>query len=260
MKKTLIALAAAASAVVSSSVMAAWTANGVGGVVELGGNLTSPDYDTPWEVKVGSSKNDLDAEVMKGQKSVSIPVNDAIPFLGIRSVSTDMFDGRTGISPQIDYNGAINFDQFQCSAPLTLPIVDDHGNEIGSLSTTVSAAAEISWMDKNNPDTKGRKKIYAANVGDAFYGGLGKTEDGVCQYSYSEVKTISSEIIENYTSIEDGVTEKNTENFTMEDYKYSGVYGAGIKSGRSIELTLNDPVEFDSINWKASLPVVVAYQ
>lgn len=259
MKKTLIALTVAASAAVSSSAMA-WTANGTGGSVELSGILTPTTAVTPWEVKVGDSVTGLDAAVQKGQKSVSIAVNTTIPFLGIRTVSTDMFDAQTGISPQIDYNGAVDFDAFSCSAPLTLPVVDVDGNEIGSLSTVFQSAAEISWMNKDDTTSKGRKKIYAANAGDAFYGGLGKTEGGVCTYSHSVVKSINPEFIEHYTSIEDGVTEKNTENFTMEGYKYSGIYGAGIPSGKTIELTLNNPVASDVINWKASLPVIVSYQ
>ncbi|HEI3186174.1 TPA: hypothetical protein SI321_005057, partial [Escherichia coli] len=52
MKKTLIALAVAASAAVSGSAMA-WTANGTGGSVELGGTLNPVEKVTPWEVKVG---------------------------------------------------------------------------------------------------------------------------------------------------------------------------------------------------------------
>ncbi|ENK8257946.1 hypothetical protein AB4C84_004676, partial [Escherichia coli] len=47
MKKTLIALAVAASAAVSGSAMA-WTANGTGGSVDLGGTLTPVTKATPW--------------------------------------------------------------------------------------------------------------------------------------------------------------------------------------------------------------------
>ncbi|HCN8216144.1 TPA: hypothetical protein N6448_004795, partial [Escherichia coli] len=73
MKKTLIALAVAASAVVSGSAMA-WTANGDGGSVDLGGTLTPTDVMTPWEVKVGAAVNDLNAAIRKGDTKVDIPV------------------------------------------------------------------------------------------------------------------------------------------------------------------------------------------
>ena len=61
MKKTLIALAVAASAAVSGSAMA-WTANGTGGSVDMGGTLIPEGKVTPWEVKVGDAVKGLDAE------------------------------------------------------------------------------------------------------------------------------------------------------------------------------------------------------
>ncbi|EJN2318881.1 hypothetical protein NPL52_004738, partial [Escherichia coli] len=78
MKKTLIALAVAASAAVSGSAMA-WTANGTGGSVDLGGTLTPVEKVTPWEVKVGDAVTGLDAQIQKGQKVVDVAVNKAIP-------------------------------------------------------------------------------------------------------------------------------------------------------------------------------------
>ncbi|EGJ4498914.1 hypothetical protein INB87_004741, partial [Escherichia coli] len=70
MKKTLIALAVAASAAVSGSAMA-WTANGTGNSVELGGTLTPVEKVSPWEVKTGDAVTGLDAPIQKGQKIVT---------------------------------------------------------------------------------------------------------------------------------------------------------------------------------------------
>lgn len=52
MKKTLIVLAVTASVMTSGSAMA-WTLNGSGGSVELGGTLTPAEKVTLWEVKTG---------------------------------------------------------------------------------------------------------------------------------------------------------------------------------------------------------------
>ncbi|ENM7303529.1 hypothetical protein AB8N91_004958, partial [Escherichia coli] len=76
MKKTLIALAVATSAVVSGSAMA-WTAGGNGGSVEIGGTLTPETVVLPWEVKTGSNIADLNAKIKKGQSEVDIVASKA---------------------------------------------------------------------------------------------------------------------------------------------------------------------------------------
>ena len=73
MKKTLIALAVAASAVVSGSAMAAgWEQNGTGGSVDLGGTLTPVEKATPWEVKVGDAVTGLDGQIQKGDVALVV--------------------------------------------------------------------------------------------------------------------------------------------------------------------------------------------
>lgn len=146
MKKTLIALAVAASAVVSGSAMA-WTENGTGGAIDLWGILTPVEKVTPWEVKVGDAVSGLDAQIQKGQKEVSITVNKAIPVLGIRNADAHGFKGRKGeIHPQIDYDGAINLNGFSNGVTtLTLNVTTADGNKLGTLSAPFSSAAVSSW-------------------------------------------------------------------------------------------------------------------
>ena len=70
MKKTLIALAVAASAAVSGTSMAAvgeWTPGGEGGSFEMRGTLVVAGADAnPWEVKVGDAVTGLDAQIQEG--------------------------------------------------------------------------------------------------------------------------------------------------------------------------------------------------
>lgn len=101
MKKTLIALAVAASAAVSGSAMA-WTANGTGNSVDLGGTLTPVEKVTPWEVKTGAAVTGLDAQVTQGQTMVDVAVKKAIPVLGIRTQEVGKsFPAQAGINPAI---------------------------------------------------------------------------------------------------------------------------------------------------------------
>ena len=102
MKKTLIAMTVAASAVVSGSAMAgSWQASGSGGTFEMSGTLT-PEFVTPWEVYVGDAVTGLDTTVKFGDTSVDITTSKAIPILGIRTQTTTAFAGGVGLSPVID--------------------------------------------------------------------------------------------------------------------------------------------------------------
>lgn len=259
MKKTLIALAVAASAAVSGSAMA-WVANDNGGSVILGGALTPQDVVTPWEVKVGAAVNDLDADIRKGDTKVDIPVRNAIPVLGIRTQSTEAFQGQTGISPKINYHGVVDFSQNEWgNAPVTLEVFDNSSNKIGSLQTTLTTAAVYSWK-------KGEELQYggmaAANSAHSFFGGLGDFSSAL---SYSdavrELNGLSNEFLEKYTK-QGAVKEVGQANsFSGADYTYSAAYGSGIKQGRVIKITLDQAAAGDApIQWNASLPVTVSYQ
>ncbi|EDV9774733.1 hypothetical protein JI87_000868 [Salmonella enterica subsp. enterica] len=256
MKKTLIALAVAASAAVSGSAMA-WTANGTGGSVNLGGTLTPADVVTPWEVKTGDAVTGLDAQIKKGQKTVDIAVNKAIPVLGIRTQTTQVFQGQPGISPQIDYGNAVNVDAFENGrAPVTLEVKDDTNTKIGTLTTSLGASALVSvkgpWSGYNHS--------YSDTAGQGFFGGLPKNKAQTPDENIA-VK-VMPEVAEHYTS-QEGVSYQKvgvTSEFANTEATYSGYYGAGIEQGKIIKITLDQPAASDAIAWKASLPVTVSYQ
>ncbi|HDL9596186.1 TPA: hypothetical protein PX820_004927 [Escherichia coli] len=255
MKKTLIALAVATSAAVSGSAMA-WTQNGTGGSVELGGTLTPVEKVTPWEVKVGDAVSGLDAQIQKGQKTVDIAVNKAIPVLGIRTQTTQAFQGQPGVSPQIDYGNAVNVDAFKNGrAPVTLEVKDNTNAKIGTLTTSLGASALVSikgpWSGYNHS--------YSDTAGQGFFGGLPK--DKAQAPDENIAFNVMPEVAEHY--IDQGVDYSEvgvTTSFTNTEATYSGYYGAGIEQGKTIKITLNQAATGDApIQWKASLPVTVTY-
>lgn len=262
MKKTLIALAVAASAVVSGSAMA-WETNGTGGNVELGGTLTPQAKVTPWEVQVGAPVTNLDGFVQKNQRSVEIPVKKAIPVLGIRTQLKEAFAGKAGISPQIDYQNAVNIDGFRDgSTKLQLNIVDKvAGQKIGTMSVDFFAAAEVSQTTADHANDY-KFFPYASQSGDAFFGGVAKNSAGTTTDVSTKVRAIDPAFVANY------ITQNTQEyfdtfgrtSFSSTGAKYSGYYGSGILSGKKIQLTLDAPAANDAITWKASLPVTVSYQ
>ncbi|MDJ7541402.1 fimbrial protein [Salmonella enterica] len=262
MKKTLVALAVAASAAVSGSAMA-WTASGLGGSVDLGGTLKPVDVITPWEVKVGAAVNNLNAEIRKGDMEVYIPVKKAIPVLGIRvaDATWKAFWGQLGIAPNIDYHGAINVNDFsRGEVPLTLDVKNTQDQKIGSLTVNLSAGAEYA---RYNPSTdKGEKYVlYQNSKGELFFGGLGTNRDAVFPYSWTLAKTLDPEFVANYNDF--GVSQPSNPYYGdvgNTKLNYSAFYASGIVQGKAIKLTLEQPAVSDAIAWKASLPITVSYQ
>lgn len=258
MKKTLIALAVAASAVVSGSAMA-WTVGGTGGSVELGGTLTPETVQSPWEVKTGAAVTGLDANVQQGQSVVDITVNSNIPVLGIRNADVNGLAGSTGITPAVDYQNALDLDNFTAgTSRINLSVTNDVGDEIGSMFVDFSSAAYAS----NNVSVS---SLYASRAGTAFWGGLGKSPAGVV----STVDDVESVALSFFPDINDNkgnldshqkYDQKEFE-FNAPNHTYYSVYASGIEQGKNIRITLNNPVQGDdAIIWKASLPVTVSYQ
>lgn len=258
MKKTLIALAVAASAAVSGSAMA-WTESGNGGSVNLGGTLTPADVITPWEVKVGAAVNNLDSTIQKGQKEVEIATKAAIPVLGIRTIESKAFPGKTGISPQISYGNAVDVAKFSKGiAPLTLEVKDANDAKIGTATTSILAAALSSYKTEI---TLNAKSLYASVSGKGFFGGIGKNAGAVVDYPITETSGFFAEASQNYTA--QGATNlasPGETSFAIDDATYSAFYASGIKQGETIKITLDTPASADAIVWKASLPVTVSYQ
>ncbi|EDQ6049273.1 MULTISPECIES: hypothetical protein [Escherichia] len=265
MKKTLIALAVAASAAVSVSGSAmAWTQSGTGGNVNIGGTLTPAEV-TPWEVWIGTGVQDLNSLVAKGDTSVTIDVQKAVPVLGIRTVAKESFNGKVGISPQISYGSGVALDGFNAGVTtLTLDINDKtNQTKIGSVSVPFSAAAVASWDNPLNGN-KGYRALYAANSGDGFFGGLGKSADKVAisHAALNLINDLNPDFSSNFNDL--GLTiatsYAQTENFQSAAVKHSAYYGSGIQAGAKATITLDNAVGDDAIEWEASLPVTVSYQ
>ncbi|EJT2855311.1 hypothetical protein NVU42_004273 [Salmonella enterica] len=259
MKKTLIALAVAASAVVSGSAMA-WTAGGNGGNLELGGTLTPLDKYVPWEVSVGTAVNNLDAQILKGDTGVSITHATAIPVLGIRNVANG-FKGQPLIDPQIDYKGAVDSTQFMADKKgqvyLDATVNDDKGSKIGTLKTILRVAAQA------NNGVDSNVMLYASSASSGFFGGLPQSAEGVFDSpdAYSFARTLFPGIAENWS---DNGTKFSVGNvgefdFSSADNTYHAYYASGIPQDANLSITLDQPAASDAIKWHVSLPITVSY-
>lgn len=266
MKKTLIALAVAASAVVSGSAMAAgWEQNGSGGSVDLGGTLTPVEKTTPWEVKVGDAVSGLDAQIQKGQKEVSIAVTKAIPVLGIRTANNKAFLGQFGIAPVIDFKNAIDLGGFDGGiTTLTLDVNDGtSNNKIGTLTApfNTGAVGSMTGISVNEQYTFMAAEVTSELVR-GFSGGLAADKSKVNKAPQNVLNALSTEIMANFDTQGLSFTDGGfSTSFTGNTVKYSAAYGAGILANDTIKITLDQVASGDEpIQWKASLPVTVSYQ
>ncbi|ELO4994206.1 fimbrial protein [Escherichia coli] len=256
MKKTLIALAVAASAAVSGSAMA-WTQNGAGGSVDLGGTLTPVDVITPWEIKTGAGVGNLNASIKKQQNSVEVASSSVIEILGIRTKDKAAFAGEVGISPQISYGGAIVPSAFSNGeTDLTLEVRNSSDSRIGSLTTSLFAQGYAS--EKQDGVAK-KYFVFSAQSGDAFYGGLGESASAISTTDLAS--SYMPDVEANWVNQSGTLVEPEYANFNVPSKTYNGYYFSVIKPGQKMRITLDTPATGDDqIEWKASLPVTVSYQ
>lgn len=255
MKKTLIALAVAASAAVSGSAMA-WTENGTGGSVDISGTITPDTITAPWEVKVGAALTGLDAQISAGATALSLNIPADSLVLGIRT-KDGWINGAAGISPQINYHGAIGNSYTKGVTDLTLAVKDaDSDQEIGLLTTKLTTGAKGSTITATS---SGNYDIGADQAGQAFFGGIGGTIwSNLHDDPEALAANVDSTIIENFEKAGSGLGVFPSK-FDGTDAQYNAFYVSALESSNAVNIQLNDPVISD-INWKASLPVTVSYQ
>ncbi|EBS3610386.1 hypothetical protein DPD44_20945 [Salmonella enterica subsp. enterica serovar Poona] len=258
MKKTLIALVVAASAATSGSAMA-WTANGSGGSVEVGGSLTPVTKVTPWEVATGATVTNADAQVQKAQSSVQVNVAKSIPVLAIRSTATDGFAGKAGISPQIGmpWIAGNNWNNANNGINGTVNVLDDAGAKIGKAVLMLQA---VGVSSSTNASGANQRLLFANASGQGYYGGLptSRTTNDI----RTLIKAAWPDIDSKYIAFPGSKwVDPAPETFTDSKWKFSSYYGSVIPVNSKINITLDTPATGDApIKWKINLPVAVTYQ
>ncbi|HAO0310726.1 TPA: hypothetical protein IGZ59_004638 [Escherichia coli] len=237
----------------------AWTQqdSAYNGNIELGGTLQPETKKLPWELQVGTGSNQLNGAITRGDTKVTIKLTNAIPVLGMRNVSGG-FVGAEGLTPQVDYKGAIKVDSFVSGqTKMNLDVTDGSGNRIGSLSADFSTGA----FGANNEQ---RASLFAGKAGAAFWGGLGKSAEQVVS-TIGDLEVVAKSLFP--TILETRGDMSNLVNISPQEYKftststtYRSIYYSGIVAGKNISISLDAPAGADDITWKASLPVTVSYQ
>ncbi|HBB9157667.1 TPA: fimbrial protein [Escherichia coli] len=238
----------------------AWTPNGHGGSISLGGELTPQNVVTPWEVLVGENVNNLSANIKKGMAHVDVPVRTSIPFLGIRTQERWAFEGGPSYNPNIDYGSAVNLDTFVNGVTtLTLEVKDSTNRKIGTLTAPFSAAGVFSW--KAADGSGGAAGAYAIDPNRMFKGGVPKSQAAASPLSDSLAKSIMPGIEDHFDSQGHTVSGVSWSGTDERRSTYSGYYAGGITAGSLIRIKLDAAaIGDDVITWKAAMPIVVSYQ
>lgn len=257
MKKTLIALAVAASAAVSGSAMA-WTNAGTGGTFNMGGTLSLVEKTIPWDVEIGTSVTALDISVKPEQKVVSVPLSKNLPILGIRS-KKDGFLGKKGIAPRIDYSNVANLDDIKKGVLFARTnVTSSDGKKIGTLEFAIRVASQVIEGESEN------YMVFASSEDKGFFGGVAKTAAGVWDdiTAYSWATQLFSGIADewNHKKVPYNTGDAGETNFSDESITYQSYYASGISKDTSMKLTLDQTMTSATpVQWKASLPIIISY-
>ncbi|MBN6398504.1 fimbrial protein [Escherichia coli] len=270
MKKTLIALAVAASAVVSGSAMA-WQDGNFDSSVDIGGNITSEQ--PTWQWKIGNMSADainlrLADATQSGSDNVWSNIGDKAYSILLGKTKFEYSNVSSGMSPIITYGGeGFNIKSPVDSAPIiTLTATGKTDpSKVGKLTFKMNmfALTDLTWIG-DGVDTFDKDIYQMIADTSKLYGngylqnaGYVKTMDTdfvkgeLTRLLAGDMINISSSAVptQTYTgpNVFDNVGAKNIE----------GVYGSEYVANSG---TLTFPQDSTPTDWKATLRVTVAYQ
>ncbi|EBQ9648382.1 fimbrial protein [Salmonella enterica subsp. enterica serovar Montevideo] len=291
MKKTLIALAVAASAV--SGMAHAWSNGDFNGSVDIGGSITADDYRQKWSWAVGSDINGFSnavTDLTENGTKLIITVNGNKPILmgktneafstptlglgGVPFISITDYENKpvTVLAAARNYNSPdIFFD---------LAMKNDAGVKIGTVRVNAQAAGvAVRAYGANSADKPNQAESYSlgynANGPSAYKGGLpenigsGGSLSGADAASniitkfgslstdelFQQAKTVYPVL----TSYEHGTKEKYLDLVSGDSSRvHASSYAMGIANGQTIEATFNQTVTA-STQWSAPLNVAITY-
>ncbi|HHH7924921.1 TPA: fimbrial protein [Escherichia coli] len=280
MKKTLIALAVAASAV--SGMAHAWTNGDFNGSVDIGGNIVADNFSQKWSWAVGSDINGFSnalTDLTEGGTKLTITVNGDKPILlgkTNEAFSTPSVGG-WGAIPQIaftDYEGAsVEFKNPEGQinkglAYVVLPMKNAEGTKVGSVKVNASYAGAALESDGTYASLF---SVYGGAADHIFNGGIPTNvyQAGLSSGIAAAQRTAlfgslsKDELIAQLQAVEPAAVAdvrdySGTASTAMENNTTSAAYALGIANGQTIEATFDRAVTA-STQWSAPLNVAVTY-
>ncbi|ELS9957823.1 fimbrial protein [Salmonella enterica] len=278
MKKTLIALTMAASAV--SGAAHAWTSSDFNGSFNIDGTITADMYSDKWEWMVGEplSFQNTTKEMTDGNKMLTITQSKPAPILlghtkeafaapsvGVGAIPLISFSDYEGNTVSLKNSNESNKGYFD------LPMKDANDQKLGNVKVNVISAGLISKSEKNSSGHVRVNGVSSTERSSIYYGGLVSSVDG----KGMEMSSIMSKF-GNYghtallsqitTALPDaGLYGQINGNYPISTNMVDSTgeviassYSLGIDQGQTIEATFTNPVT-TTTQWSAPLNVAVTY-
>ncbi|HFK7294152.1 fimbrial protein [Escherichia marmotae] len=277
MKKTLIALAVAVSAV--SGAAHAWTTGDFNGSFDMNGTITADTYKDKWEWMVGDalSFENTTKEMTDGSKLLTITQSEpapillgrtkeafAAPMVGVGAIPLIAFSDYEGNAVALQSSGDNGKGFFE------LPMKDDSGNNLGSVKVNVTSAGVFSHSEISTGYV-GVGSVTSDDNTSIYYGGLvspaikaGKDASSAVakfgNYNHTQLLGLIKAVIPdagNKGQVSKGSALSQNMVMTTGDVIASS-YALGIDQGQTIEATFTNPV-VSTTQWSAPLNVAVTY-
>ncbi|EDA0293038.1 fimbrial protein [Salmonella enterica] len=278
MKKTLIALAVAASAV--SGMAHAWTNGDFNDSITIGGSIGADDYRQKWAWQVGDDINDFhnvisDMTDNKTKLTLTVNGNKAIllgktveafstPSLGMGGVPHIAFSDYEGHSVELRKPGT---DDDTGRGYAVLPMKNAEGAKIGSIKVNVSFAA-VSMRGHKDDQQADFHSLWTDHEDWIFHGGTPGNGLLVAQDAAARLAMFGNlsqnDMFEQIKRATPNVTNVASAGVTSENMSYtdgtvaSAAYALGIANGQTIEATFDQAVT-TSTQWSAPLNISVTY-
>lgn len=282
MKKTLIALAVAASAAVSGGAMAAsWVDGGNGGDVNFGGEIIAQDK-AEWMWLLGDGKTDFasnTSQMTEGGKKLTITAEKDIPILAGKlkhGVRGEVFR-QAGTMPQIAFlsAGSPVTPEFggDSAMMLTVKAFDKTSSqELGTLKINGRAVGSVAYAQDDQYFTKG----LWGKSGAIMSGGMsadsslltkgGVVTSGIVEKfggpALAELEQQVRDVMQNpdavFTDVNKAWSISRSVESDMNVPAYGISYGYGVEQGSTLEVNFSNPVTSTTV-WKAPLTVSISY-
>lgn len=275
MKKTLIALAVAVSAV--SGAAHAWTTGDFNGSFDINGTITADQYNDKWEWKVGDglSFHNTTKDMTDGSKTLTITQTEpaaillghtkeafATPTTGVGAIPLISFSDYEQNEVNLESTGESNKGFFN------LPMTDGEGNKLGDVKVNVTAAGLLSYSEKRTK-LVGVASVISNDDANIYNGGLvssvtnnGQVASGlVAKFGNYNHSALLSQLKAVHSDLGNQVSQtspKSTDMVNTDGDVMASSYALGIDQGQTIVATFTKPVT-TTTQWSAPLNVAVTY-
>ncbi|WP_167851591.1 hypothetical protein [Escherichia sp. E4930] len=282
MKKTLIALAVAASAAVSGSAIAGlgnFDAGNTHGEIKFAGIITKPSVENVWVWAIGEGYDNYSHrtnDLTEAGTALTVTAVDNMPLLVGKT--NNAFQGARNMAPQVafsDFKGRItpvwNTSVDDGSGTMKLAVRDDQQREIGAMTLNVKAVAVMSAGNLDGDPVIQTDRLWVEDPSYAFYNAAS---------SKVKTKTVANNILSSFgapvisdllaqvrafssnmsgaTGGDNEILRSNATRFDSSTDAYASSYALGIPVGNTFKIKFNRMINADT-QWEAPLGIQITY-